>query len=183
MSVALVTSCGGDKSQTSSNDDTIEVIDEIGKESATSSDNVAKGVDSEEPAEEESEDIYRPPFKVTVIRQYVDGGWEEKDTYIFNILKNGRLSGTTTYERRDSRFKGSWEQLGETIEFGGKWSKSLITMGDGSLDVYAIDKSNSSSTIYLPATCDYIWMCNDAWYECENWNLDLAMKVTSVEKL
>lgn len=181
---SLITSCGGNKAdKTSNSEEAIEVIeDEV----------ISIPDDDETPAvqeallqeqSEEEEGIFRPPFKVTIVNQGINGGWEEKDTYVFNILKNGRLSGSTTYERRDSRFGGPWEKLGDTNEFGGKWSTSSITMGDGLLDVYAIDKSDSGTTIYLPATCDYIWMCDGAWLECENWNTNKAMKVTSVEKL
>lgn len=137
----------------------------------------------EEPVNETEEGIYRPPFKVTVLREYRDGGWKYKDKYVFSILNNGRLSGSWESLRRDAYDRGDWEEWTPKEEFGGKWSTSSISMGDSYLDVYAIDRSDRETTIYLPATCDYIWMCDYAWLECENWNTDKAMKVTSVEKL
>ncbi len=181
----LLTACGNNKAaQQDSATETEEAVEVVELAEAPELTQEAEEPAQDEPAVEEDEDdgTYKPPFRVTVVREYQDGGWINKDTYVFNVLKNGRLSGSTKYEHEDARFHTDHEVLGED-EFSGKWSTSSITMGDGRLTVYALDPSDRESTIYLPATCDYIWMCDYAWLECENWNTKKAMKVTKVEKL
>lgn len=127
--------------------------------------------------------LYNPPFSIKVVYEKRNGGWMERDTYVYNILTNGRLSGTYTFEQKAAETNNPWEMLGEPREFGGKWSTTSISMGDGRMKVYCLDRSDSENTYYLPATCDYIWMCDRAWYYCEKWDLNRALKVTSVTRL
>ncbi len=135
---------------------------------------------------EKDDGIYHAPLKVTAIHEYNERGWEYYTEYTYNIGKNGRLSGSRTFKTRGSfnRDQNPWDKVeGKTEEFGGKWSKSSISMGDGRLEVFCLDPSYSSATKYLPATCEYIWMCDNAWYYCENWDTSRALKVQSVEQL
>lgn len=133
-------------------------------------------------AEEPEDDGYKAPIKVVVEYERLNAGYY-KDIYTFNIGKNGKLSGTQqSFYRGLYDPENAWENRG-TTEFGGKWSTWSISRGDGTQPVFAIDRSDRSQTIYLPNDCEYIWMCDDAWYECENWNTNKAMKVKSVEKL
>lgn len=181
----LMTSCGGNgKNQENADSEIEELVESVEDVSATSEDASAEQPVQEETVaqEEEDEDIYNPPFKVTAVYERKNLAAILKTTYVFNVMKNGRLSGSTKYERSDERWPDSWETTDEE-EFSGKWSTTSISMGDGRLKVYALDPSNRENTIYLPATCDYIWLCNGAWMECENWNTSIALKIASVEKL
>lgn len=181
----LLTACGSNgKNQENTGSEIEEVVESVEDVSATSEDAPAEQPVQEETIaqEEEDEGIYNPPFKVTIVYERKNLAAILKTTYVFNVMKNGRLSGSTKDERCDERFSDSWTTYAEE-EFGGKWSTTSISMGDGRLKVYALDPSNRENTIYLPATCDYIWLCNGAWIECENWNTSIALKVTSVEKL
>lgn len=181
----LLTACGGNsKNQENTGSEIEELVESVEEVATTSEDTSAEQSLQEETVtqEEEDEGIYNPPFKVTIVRERKNFAAILKTTYVFNVMKNGRLSGSTKDERCDERFPDSWETTDEE-EFGGKWSSTSISMGDGRLKVYALDPSNRKNTIYLPATCDYIWLCEGAWIECENWNTSIALKVTSVEKL
>lgn len=181
----LVTSCGGNKADQKAASDTIpEEVEMVEVESEEIS-SVQEEPQETAVEEEKNEDdgTYQPPFRIYATYEHRSGGWMERTKYTYDILTNGRLSGTYKYERQPAEINSSeWETLGEE-EFGGKWSTSSITMGDGYLKVYALDPSNREGTEYLPATCDYIWMCDGAWFECENWNTQKAIKVEKVEKL
>lgn len=184
VSAVLLTACSNNPKSVDDTDTVIaeEVTEDVS--SVDSSEDVALETKQEEPVEDESQDgVYNPPFRIKVMYEKRNGGWMERSTYVYNILKNGRLSGSYTFEQKAAETENPWEMLGEPTEFGGKWSTNSISMGDGRMKVYCLDPSDSENTYYLPATCDYIWMCDMAWYYCENWDLKKALKVTSVEKL
>lgn len=177
---AAMTSCHHNSSKDNQTEESAEAYVDAVEESSVISNNEPEAKSEEE---SEDEDIYTPPFKITAIYERRNGPVMERSVYEYNVLKNGRLSGTWTYQHRAAETNNPWENYGSPSEFSGKWSTSSISMGDGSLKVYCIDRSDSETTYYLPATCDYIWMCDQAWYYCENWDLNKAIKITSVEKL
>ena len=184
----LMTACGGNGSKADSVEDAVDVVAE---EFSLDNDNEQQTpIVQVEEQESEEDGLYNPPFKITAEYKKKEGVYykaEHHYTYVFNILKNGRLTGTWTCETRYDPYKPNYydvtyEQDGPN-EIVGKWSTSQITMGEGFLKTYCIDRSNNSETYYLPATCDYIWMCENAWYYCENWDTSRALKITSVERL
>lgn len=174
----LMTACGNSKTGEGEN---LEESDN-GIELANMQEDISQP--SQEIANEDDEEgIYKPPFQVTTNRKWRNGPWNYREEYIFELLKHGRLKGSHKQDRQDAnRENGEWEPY-LNYEFEGKWSTSSIAMGDGLLLVYAIDRNDSERTYYMPATCEYLWMCQDAWLECENWNTNMAYKIDSVKVL
>ncbi len=182
----IVIACNGGK--TNNNDSSVddanvvnEDIENVEDEVVVADNNNYLTEEVEEEQLEEEETGYSAPISVKVVHEYQNMHYY-RETYIFNILKNGKLTGSVKNEFKDANMGTGWEDRG-TNDFTGKWSTSLISRGDGSQKVFAIDRSDRSTTYYMPDDCEYIWMCDYAYLACEDYDIDKAMKVTSVTKL
>lgn len=183
-SVAIVTSCGGNKSQEASND-AIEVNDEIENESVTGIDMVREEVDLEKPAEDDPEvEGWKVPFEFQTISTDAYNGTDMRFTTTYQLLKNGKLNVKYVSEYKDFYTHGKWE-ISKEENIVGKWSTTTISRGEGYQKVYVIDRADREYSQYLPDDLEYFWGRGSGydWFECENYEIDKAMKVENARKL
>lgn len=181
FAMSAMTACSGSKDEGKTTDVAKEGVENNGGDivDASNVDNAA--VETVEEAEPEDEG-WNPPFEIDYQYTFTDF-YTYRVTVNAQILKNGKIKGSRVTEIRKGIYPDfTWENNGSE-EFSGKWSTTQITMGDSYQKVYALDYSNSSVTKYLPDDCEYIWICDNAYIACENYDLKRATKISEVRKL
>lgn len=130
----------------------------------------------EEPTDTEMDDsAYSTPLKASFFKE--SGSWRRISGY-FSLLKNGKMTGHMKYEELDY---GKWTVKFDSDIFG-KWSTIYFSRGEDRQKIYVIDRSDYSHSYYMPDDCEYIWYGEDAYYNCNNYNLDDTYDVTEVTK-
>ena len=184
MFALFAVSCGNTKQESSSQETTDPTTTEITNQNEGSTNEVIK----EEIVAQFGEDgTYVPPFEFTASHEYVSGWASMRETFTAKLLKNGKVKGSYLNERKradglDSNAKEWWEEESSS-EFTGKWSTTSIRMGDGYQTVYCIDTTISKYSWYLPDDADYIWAGSNAYYNCENYNVNDGIKVIEIKPI
>lgn len=183
LTIFMLVSCSGNKQDSSEqmeSSDSTEIID--------TTQEVAEVESVITEPEENAETGYTAPVtvKCSVEPAYGD---KRKLHFTIELLKNGRVKGNCLTQQWDV-WSRSWADpdnedpnlRGKNTELSGKWSTTSIPFGDGYMTVFAIDTDFFTETMYMPNDCEYIWMCKNAYWECENWNTKLAVEISEVIK-
>lgn len=192
VAVGLLASCGGNKAESSSAEEQAaldttetEMTEAIAIDTNTPQEEYTVGETVEEEPEDESG--WKPPFQFQTTWQYSQSNDEYRYVTTYKLLANGKLKVTVTKEEKSVwGDDNAWElKTADTKEYGGKWSTTSISRGEGRQKVYVIDRSDYENSLYLPDDMEYFWNAGSplGWVDCENYDTSKAVKVEKPKKL
>lgn len=180
---AMITSCGGNKSEKDSAEDTMETIAEEAELADAFAQDENAGEDAVVSEEEEESEGWTVPFQFERSHSYMYMNDEYKTVTVYKLLKNGKLSVTEIHYEKTWDSDTFKEKNRE--EIGGKWSTTSISRGEGYQKVYVIDRADYDNSLYLPDDLEYFWNRGSGsdYFDCENYDIKKAVKVENPKKL